>query len=75
VICCELSDHFGDLEFVYLECKPKSLVTLTPKLRKGLLSEGFRNLGFQSVRGMVVGGLFKSQNLGRGIGGEIPCQR
>jgi hypothetical protein len=75
VICCEPSDHFGDSEFVSPECKPKFMVILTPKSRKELLSEGFQNSGFRSVRGTVVGGLFKSQKLRRRIGGEIPHQR
>jgi hypothetical protein len=75
VIFLEPSDHFGDSEFVSLECKPKSVVTLTLESRKELLSEGFQNSKFRSGRGTVVEGLFKSQNSGRGIGGEIPCQR
>jgi hypothetical protein len=41
----ELSDHFGDLEFVSPECKPKPLATLTPESLKGLSSVGFRNFG------------------------------
>jgi hypothetical protein len=45
VICFEPSDHFGDSEFVSPECKPKSLVTLTPESREGLLSVEFQDFG------------------------------
>jgi hypothetical protein len=50
VICFEPSDHFGDSEFVSPECKPKSLVTLTPESRKELLSEEFWDFGNSGFR-------------------------
>jgi hypothetical protein len=49
VNCFDPSDHSGDSEFVSPECKPKSLVTLTPESREGLLSvefQDFCNSGF-----------------------------
>jgi hypothetical protein len=39
------SDHFRDSGFVSPECKPKSLVTLTPELRKELSREEFQDFG------------------------------
>jgi hypothetical protein len=45
VNCFDPSYHSGDSEFVSLECKPKSLVTLTPESQEELLSLEFRDFG------------------------------
>jgi hypothetical protein len=46
----EPSDHFGNSGSVSSECRPKSLVTLKPESRKGLLRVKFRYFGVRHTR-------------------------